>query len=132
MSRGAAWREFEKLSINDQERAMREAVGYASVCKLRSVRQPLHLATWLRDREFDNAPRGSAKASGSASVADAKGQSVSVTKACVFVESGTGVFEAWVKAGHRPLLNFSHDESGRKTGWYFPSQFPPAPGTAED
>lgn len=47
----------------------------------------------------------------------------------VFVAEGTPEWAKRVAAGHRPSLNYSHDEQ-RRSGWYFPVD-PPRPDEAK-
>jgi hypothetical protein len=72
---------------------------------------PRHEARWLRQREFETAQ-----------IENAEAQAVGLTKARVFVATGTRAFDAWVKFGHKQTLT-SRDEANGKTGWWFSSEF---------
>jgi hypothetical protein len=123
MDRAAAWREFGKLCLSDQEYAILHAAVYASACKRHGIQFPRHPATWLRAREFEFDKVNA--------VAAAKAESVGVSKAQVFVAFGTPAFDAWVKAGHKRTLTSREDASG-KTGWWFLSLFPPEQAMAAE
>ena len=114
MSRSAARREFAKLALSDRELAIRDAAEYASACKHSGIRFPRHLATWLRDREFDHARRESFKTS---------------RPAQVFVERGTPAWDAWSAAGSK---RWPITEQGGKAGWWFPSELPSAQARAAE
>lgn len=101
------------LSIKDRARALRWAAEYSADLKRRGGTRPLDAARWLRERRFDEVERikgGHAKAIG-------------LEKPMVFVAKGTRAWDAWVARGHKPGLDFSRRAG--KTGWWFPSLWPP-------
>jgi hypothetical protein len=115
MSRGAAWREFAKLCPSDQELAIARASKYAGGCERHGSKHPRHAATWLRDREFDEGKRAE------------KSLAVERANVPVFVARGTEAWMAWAATRTKPFPPIDHDG---KSGWWFPTLFPPASGAS--
>jgi hypothetical protein len=115
MNVNEAYRLFEALSVADRRKAIRFASIYAADCKRRGKTQPRDIAGWLGTRTFDRlemavVPAPAGPRAGSPTV---------------FVGADTAGFAAWVRAGHKPGLNFSRCPMTGATGWWFPSKFPP-------
>jgi hypothetical protein len=105
---------FEALSTGDQRKAIRFAAVYADDCKRRG-KTPRDIAGWLKARTFDWLETAAA----APAPTDQR-----VGNSTVFVGAGTAAFVAWVRAGHKPGLNFSTCPMTGATGWWFPTTFP--------
>ena len=112
----AAKAAFEALSIDDRLKATRFAKLYAAEIKAQNRSYPLSAVNWLRKRKFYEAER----------IASAKGQEVALKAMPVFVAKGTDAWYKWVshfmKTKGKPPPVVPH---GDRTGWWFPSLFPP-------
>jgi hypothetical protein len=119
MSFGEAQEAFADLSIKDRLKAIRFAKIYAADLKTANRTHVIDAAKWLKGRKFDEAER----------VVAAKGQAAAAVGAPVFVAMETDAWSRWVRfyreTKHREPPTSEH---GGRSGWWFPSLFPPMLG----
>jgi hypothetical protein len=118
--------EAEKLSVKDRAKALRWAAAYAADLKARGATRPVDAAKWLRERRFEEVER----------IKGGQAQAQGLAKPMVFVIQGTPAWNAWLAhKGVRSMPTNTSAHAPGKSGWWFPSLWPPGvdppPGDAD-
>ena len=109
MSKRKASDQWERLSVDEREKAILSCVPFRSYCATRPDYRPVHAERYLSEGRFEGHAAGAAKAAETAGV---------------FVRIDTPQWLAWAAhyrrtKGHSPPV----DKQGK--GWRFPSEYPP-------
>ena len=107
MSKKDASKEFERLSSDDQDKAIVSCKPFRSYCAARPDYRPVHANRYLSQGRFE----------GHAATA------VNASKT-IFVRMGTPQWSAW-DAHYRRTRNQAPPTNKEGNGWHFPADWPP-------